>query len=79
MPLGELSEAARPEKMHIRRLMRPKDTAENTVIVLGAGAIQLRKGVDIFIECAARFVLRAPGGDRVSFRLDWTRIRSGLE
>jgi hypothetical protein len=36
------------------------------VIILGAGFIQLRKGVDLFIQCAAR-VVRAPGGDRCRF------------
>jgi len=67
LPLGESSEEQHQvESTRIRRLIRPKSIADNSVIVLGAGAVQLRKGVDLFIECAAR-VLRAPGGDRCRF------------
>ena len=67
LPLAEFSEEQRQaESMHIRRLMRPKGLAEDTVIVLGAGSVQLRKGVDLFIECAAR-VHCAPGGERCRF------------
>jgi glycosyltransferase involved in cell wall biosynthesis len=54
------------EAMQLRRLIRPKDIATDTVIVLGAGFVQLRKGVDLFIECATR-VLRASGGDKCRF------------
>ena len=38
----------------LRSLIRPVGLAEDAVIVLGAGFVQLRKGVDLFIECAAR-------------------------
>ncbi|WP_018604638.1 rhamnan synthesis F family protein [Uliginosibacterium gangwonense] len=67
LPVGEFSEEQRQaESARIRRLIRPKSIAEDSVIVLGAGFVQLRKGVDLFIECAAR-VLRAPGGDKCRF------------
>ena len=36
------------------------------MIVLGVGTVQLRKGVDLFIECAAR-VVHAPDGNRCRF------------
>lgn len=54
------------ESARIRSLIRPKGIAENTVIVLGAGFVQLRKGVDLFIECAAR-VARTPEGRNCRF------------
>lgn len=67
LPIAEFGEEHRQkESARIRRLIRPKGIAEDAVIVLGAGTIQLRKGVDLFIECAAR-VLRSSGGDRCRF------------
>lgn len=66
LPEGELSEAALlEEQARLRRLMRPPH-AQNAVLVLGAGFVQLRKGVELFIECAAR-VARAPGGNNCRF------------
>ena len=67
VPLGEFSEEEiQVEREHIRRLIRPKDIAKDTVIVLGAGSVQFRKGVDLFIECATR-TLRSPEGGRCRF------------
>lgn len=67
LTFGESSEAQlHVESTQIRLLIRPKDIAKDSVIVLGAGFVQLRKGVDLFIECAA-LVLRAQGGDRCRF------------
>ena len=60
LPLeGFSDEQCQAESVRIRRLIRPKGIAEDAVIVLGAGFVHLRKGVDLFIECAAR-VLREP-------------------
>ena len=67
VPLGKLNEEQlKAESTHIRRLIRPKGLAEDTVIVLGVGFVHIRKGVDLFIECAAR-VHCAPGGERCRF------------
>ncbi|MES2499600.1 MAG: rhamnan synthesis F family protein [Pseudomonadota bacterium] len=67
LPLSELSEnELQAEHARIRRLIRPKGIAENSLIVLGAGFVQLRKGVDLFIECATR-VVAAPDGNRCRF------------
>lgn len=67
LPIAEFSEEQRQkESAHIRRLIRPKGIGEDAVIVLGAGFVQLRKGVDLFIECAAR-VVAAPDGNRCRF------------
>ena len=42
------------ERVRIRHLMRPPNSSSDTFVVLGAGYVQMRKGVDLFIECAAR-------------------------
>jgi len=46
------------EDARITQALRPEEAQADTVVVLGAGSVQLRKGVDLFLECAAR-VLRA--------------------
>ena len=67
VPLEEFSEEQmQVERERIRRLIRPKDIVEDTVIVLGAGTVTFRKGVDLFIECATRAV-RALEGNRCRF------------
>jgi glycosyltransferase involved in cell wall biosynthesis len=66
LPDGELDAAElAQEQARLRRLMRPSH-AKDAVLVLGAGFVQLRKGVELFIECAAR-VARAPGGENCRF------------
>lgn len=59
-------EAINVEVERILRALRPGDAPQDSVVVLGAGFVQFRKGVDIFIECAAR-VVNAPGGERCRF------------
>lgn len=61
-PAIQASELAR-----VTRYLRP-DTAEKKrdFVVIGAGAIQYRKGVDLFMECAAR-VIQSPGGENCRF------------
>jgi glycosyltransferase involved in cell wall biosynthesis len=67
LPFSEANEeASQAESLHIQRLMRPKGLADDVVIVLGAGSVQLRKGVDLFIECATR-VFHLPGGEKCRF------------
>lgn len=62
-PLDELEDERADEAARIRALVRPKGLAEDAVIILGAGSVQYRKGVDLFIECAARVVQSAAGGN----------------
>jgi len=50
----------------IRGLMRPKDLDPEATLILGAGFVQIRKGIDLFIECATR-VIRSPGGEKCRF------------
>jgi glycosyltransferase involved in cell wall biosynthesis/uncharacterized coiled-coil protein SlyX len=67
VPLEEFSEEQlQAEGNRIRSLIRPKGAADKSVVVLGAGYVHIRKGVDLFIDCAAR-VARAPEGNRCRF------------
>jgi glycosyltransferase involved in cell wall biosynthesis len=61
-------DAEHREGQRLQALIRPKDLPSETLVVLGAGFVQLRKGVDLFIECASRVKRRA--GDR-KFRFVW--------
>ncbi|MBW8305984.1 MAG: glycosyltransferase [Thiobacillus sp.] len=54
------------EELRVRRALRPEAAAKETVVILGAGFVQLRKGVDLFIECANR-VVHAPQGAHCRF------------
>jgi len=49
------------ESERVRRLMRPTGSSDDLVVVLGAGSVQLRKGVELFIEIAARVVATPEG------------------
>lgn len=42
------------EDTKIRRLLRPDGSPQNMVVILGAGTVQYRKGIDLFIEVAAK-------------------------
>lgn len=67
LPQEELNqEHLDAERNRIRHLIRPKSHAQDTLVILGAGYVQLRKGIDLFIECAAR-VISAPQGNRCRF------------
>ena len=48
------------EIYRIKRAMRPEGFAVEGIVVLGAGFVQLRKGVELFIECAARILRKTP-------------------
>lgn len=58
--------AEQQEAAKLRRLIRPAGLDEDALVVLGAGFVQLRKGVDLFLECAAR-VQRLAGPRTVRF------------
>ncbi|TLP74720.1 glycosyltransferase [Pseudomonas nitroreducens] len=59
-------ETMEKERKRIRNSLRPAQQPLDTLVVLGAGFVQLRKGVDLFIECAAR-VSQLPGGQKCQF------------
>lgn len=65
-PRNESMEQYNNERIHISRLMRSKASENDSVIILGAGSVILRKGVDKFIECAAH-VVRAHSGRKCRF------------
>ena len=62
------------ERKRIRFDLRPAGWPADTVVILGAGAVTFRKGVDLFIVCAKRVAEMAPGK---RFRFVW--IGEGLE
>ncbi len=65
---GLSEEQVQSEQQRIRRLMRPRGAQDTAVVVLGAGTVHIRKGVDLFIQCAARAVFTAPD---VDYRFVW--------
>ena len=54
------------EEAQLLNILRPEGSSPETILVLGIGTVQIRKGVDLFIECAAR-VLRSNHGKHVRF------------
>jgi glycosyltransferase involved in cell wall biosynthesis len=54
------------EKIH--HVFRPDGWPENTIVVLGVGSVSLRKGVDLFIQCAQQVFARS--GER-NIRFFW--------
>jgi glycosyltransferase involved in cell wall biosynthesis/uncharacterized coiled-coil protein SlyX len=55
------------EAARVKSFLRPDSPeGKNSFVVIGAGAVQYRKGVDLFMECAAR-VIRSPGGEACRF------------
>ncbi|WP_434596525.1 glycosyltransferase [Pseudomonas sp. R4-76] len=52
----------------LRELIRPEGDTERKFVVLGAGYVTFRKGVDLFIQCAIK-AMRGPGGG--TFRFVW--------
>jgi glycosyltransferase involved in cell wall biosynthesis len=49
------------ERERVRRLMRSGGSDDDLVVVLGAGSVHLRKGIDLFIDVAARVVSAREG------------------
>lgn len=55
------------ERSRLLRILRPGGAADKeTIVVVGIGYVQYRKGVDLFLECAAR-VARSKGGECCRF------------
>lgn len=52
LPPVEIREKTSQDATKLRRLIRPEGL-EDALIVLGAGFVHIRKGVDLFIACAA--------------------------
>ena len=45
----------------LKSALRPKDWPDDTVVVLGAGSVNYRKGVDLFVACAKKVIEATPG------------------
>ena len=56
------------ERERIRSDLRPAGWPADTVVILGAGAVTFRKGVDLFLACAKRVAEMAPAK---KFRFVW--------
>lgn len=56
------------EKHLIRTTLRPSGFAQDGVVIIGMGSAHLRKGVDLFIECAKQTRNKHP---QYSFRFVW--------
>ena len=60
-PKPQYSEAEyESEARRVRDIIRPDTLPPNAVVVLGAGFVQSRKGVDLFLACAARVAAMQP-------------------
>jgi glycosyltransferase involved in cell wall biosynthesis len=57
---------ASPDAVELKRRIR--GDADDSVVVLGLGTVQLRKGVDLFIACAERMIRQDPG---TKYRFVW--------
>ncbi len=67
MPMLDLdTQRLSNERARMGRVLRPSGNGNRKFIVLGVGSVQLRKGVDIFIQCAAN-VLSRIGSDSARF------------
>ena len=77
LPKGISIPVSSPQPAERERIgfdLRPAGWPADTIIVLGAGAVALRKGVDLFLACARRVAEMAP---KKRFRFVW--IGEGLD
>jgi glycosyltransferase involved in cell wall biosynthesis len=58
--LADEGSSRQEEAAKILGALRPKGLPRDTVIVLGAGTVEIRKGVDLFIACAAEILKSSP-------------------
>lgn len=58
------------EKARLSTIFRPEGFASDTLVIMGAGTIDFRKGVDLFLMCASRIAEILPEA-RTSCRFIW--------
>ena len=69
LPTNNLNEDARRKASLSKvKAMRPEHFPNNGIVIVGIGTVQFRKGVDLFIECAAKILQKAPN---LPFRFIW--------
>lgn len=67
LPENPMSDAEKAkEREAIRLAFRPQNWPGDTIVVLGAGTVQLRKGLDLFISCAKKVLEKNPA-QRIRF------------
>lgn len=66
LPSNEDEASREKEVLRIRNALRPGGESDDKVVILGAGFVQQRKGVDLFVKCAAR-VLQSDRGRNCRF------------
>jgi glycosyltransferase involved in cell wall biosynthesis len=71
---SESPEIEKSERLRLDSVLRPNGRDNHEFVVIGAGALETRKGLDLFVECANR-VINSNGGGR--FRFVW--IGSGYD
>jgi len=54
------------ELERVRSALRPAELTAGTLVVIGIGSIQMRKGVELFVDCAAR-LMKTEVADRLRF------------
>jgi glycosyltransferase involved in cell wall biosynthesis len=59
-------ESAVEEQQRLRSILRPGDGRARKYVVLGAGSVNFRKGIDLFLQCA-RQILSKIGEDQCRF------------
>ena len=64
----DTKKSVREGSLGIKTLFRPVNIPDETVVILGIGSVELRKGVDIFLGCAARVRTLCP---TTPFRFVW--------
>ena len=53
-------------RMNFKELIRPSTCSSDVKVILGAGYVHYRKGVDLFLECAAK-IIESPDGENYRF------------
>lgn len=67
--------AAHPQELvRVRSALRPEGLAADTLVVIGIGSVQMRKGVELFVDCAARLMK-----SRIADHLRFVWIGDGLD
>ncbi|WP_250480631.1 glycosyltransferase family 4 protein [Caballeronia sp. GAOx1] len=59
-------EKAQAERARLRGILRPDGDDARRYVVLGAGSVNFRKGVDLFLQCASRIAAKV-GADKCRF------------
>lgn len=55
-------EPAQKEQQRLRSILRPEGDNARQYVVLGAGSVNYRKGIDLFLQCASRIAAKVGEG-----------------